>query len=284
MIDIPSHIIEACKKIKLIFFDIDGTLLNASGQWSDSIPRVLERLHKQGIKLAIASGRPSFAAQFIFDTLPILDAGVFCTGAEIYSPREKKSITTHFLATERVAALYEHAKAEGIYTEFYTEQAFFVPEFTEVTRIHAEHLRVQPFVMPSATVFSEYSGFTKLLLGNDERVAPERLEKLAGAFPDMEFAFANFLACPGWRFASVISTKASKHSAFLQLLDYHKISAEEVAAFGDSHSDEVFIELAGLGVAMGNATSEVLKQNADFVTDSVEQGGVERVLDYIGRY
>lgn len=278
----PSKVLQQCKKIKLIFFDIDGTLLNKQGQWGDELPKELSRLHKQGIKLAIASGRPSFAAQFIFDKLPITDAGLFCTGAQLYSPVQKAPLKVHTLNNKRVIELYEKAKALGIYTEFYTEDAFFVPEITDVTRIHAEHLRVKPVVISSTELLQQAPALTKLLLGNYERAAPKQLESLAQVFPDMEFAFANFLACPGWRFASIISNSACKKTAFNTLLEYHNVKAEEVAAFGDSHSDEVFIEQAGLGVAMANASSEKLKQKANFITTSVDDGGVEKVLKYIG--
>jgi len=282
MLSIPSEILQKCEKIKLIFFDIDGTLLNEHGQWGEDLPKELGRLHNQGIKLAVASGRPSFAAQFIFDVLPITDAGLFCTGAQLYDPVQKNQLKVHTLELKRVAELYEKAKGLGVYTEFYTQEAFFVPQITDVTRIHAEHLRVQPLVVPSTELLQQTPSFTKLLLGNDERIAPGQLELLAEAFPDMEFAFANFLACPGWRFASVISRAACKKAAFNSLLEYHDVKSEEVAAFGDSHSDEVFIEQAGLGVAMGNATSEVLKRKADYITASVDHGGVEKLLKYIG--
>ena len=279
---IPQKIIEQCQKIKLIFFDIDGTLLDEHGQWGVGLPEQLARLSEQGIKLAIASGRPSFAAQFIFDELPITDTGLFCTGAQLYNPITKKSLATHSLELDRVEAIYQRAKELNIYTEFYTEEAFFVPALTDVTRVHAEHLRVNPVVVPGDNLLQKQPKLTKLLLGNDERMAPGLLESLAQEFRDFEFAFANFLACPGWRFANVISPNACKKTAFDQLLKHHGVQADEVAAFGDSHSDEVFIEQAGLGVAMGNATSEPLKQKADYITVNVEAGGVEQVLRYIG--
>jgi len=279
---IPTNIIEQCQKIKLIFFDVDGTLLDEHGHWGHGLPKQLARLSEQGIKLAIASGRPSFAAQFIFDALPIIDTGLFCTGAQLYNPRTKKSLTTHHLLLARVNAIYHKAKALNIYTEFYTEEAFFVPALTDVTRIHAEHLRVSPSEVSGDIFLQAEPELTKLLLGNDERVAPGQLESLAEEFPEFEFAFANFLACPGWRFASVISRAACKKTAFLQLLEHHGVQADEVAAFGDSQSDEIFIEQAGLGVAMGNATSDRLRQVADYITGNVEHGGVEHVLKFIG--
>jgi len=281
MVKLPLEVIEKCQNIKLIFFDIDGTLLNTHGHWSDTLAAQLLRLNKQGIKLAIASGRPSFAAQFIFDALPIVDAGLFCTGAQLYDPRVNTSLELHCLLVERVQLLYQRAQTLNIYTEFYTQTAYFVPEFTDITAVHAKHLRVKPSIVSPHELLATTPKLTKLLLGNNETIAPGKLDLLASQFPDMEFAFANFLACPGWRFASVISRDASKHTAFASLLNYHNVNASEVAAFGDSHSDETFIELAGLGVAMGNG-SEALKQKADYITESVDNHGVEEVIRYMG--
>ena len=55
------------------------------------------------------------------------------------------------------------------------------------------------------------------------------------------------------------------------------VTAAEVIAFGDASSDIPFIELAGLGVAMGNAPVEV-QSAADYVTASVDQDGIAKVV------
>ena len=48
-------------------------------------------------------------------------------------------------------------------------------------------------------------------------------------------------------------------------------------AFGDGDNDIEMIKFAHIGVAMGNADNEV-KENADFITDSIDHDGIEKAL------
>ena len=52
--------------IKIIFFDIDGTLVKlGTTEISDSVKDTLSKLHENGIKLFIATGRPAFSFFFV---------------------------------------------------------------------------------------------------------------------------------------------------------------------------------------------------------------------------
>ena len=57
------------------------------------------------------------------------------------------------------------------------------------------------------------------------------------------------------------------------------ITTEEIIAFGDGQNDIGMLQLAGIGVAMGNALDEV-KAAADYVTDTVEADGLAHALQY----
>ena len=52
-------------------------------------------------------------------------------------------------------------------------------------------------------------------------------------------------------------------------------------AFGDGGNDTTMIRKAGIGVAMGNAIEE-LKQEADYVTTSVDDEGIRKALHHFG--
>jgi Cof subfamily protein (haloacid dehalogenase superfamily) len=268
----------------LIFFDIDGTLLNSHGHYSLELKQQLQRLSTLGVKLAIASGRPAIAAQFLFDDLPLHDAGLFCTGAELYYPKQKRHLQLHCLNVSALADLYKSLRAKGIYCEFYTQEYYTSEAISEahqdIRRIHSEHLRVQPRQVSGDELLSQRPAITKLLLGVEEKSHGHLLRGLSVEHPQFEFAFAHFLARPEWLFASVVSREADKHKGFEQLLAFHEVSSQQVMAFGDSHSDQVFLQRAGLGVAMATASAEVMA-SADIVTLSADHNGVAEALKYI---
>jgi Cof subfamily protein (haloacid dehalogenase superfamily) len=263
--------------IQLVFFDVDGTLLAQDGNYSPLLKQQIHRLHSMGVKTAIASGRPSYAAQFLFEELGICDMGVFCTGAEIYHPSVKQHIQLHTLDNDRVILLTQRAKALGIYCELYTPNYHAVAQVSDISLVHAEHLRVAPLIADLEAVLLDELPIIKLLLGRDKASNEISLSLLASEFSELEFAFAHFLARPNWEFASVISPLANKQTAFELITGHYNIAAENVMSIGDSPSDISFIQQAGVGVAMGNASAQV-KAEANYITLSADDDGVAFAL------
>ena len=273
----PLH--SLAKDIKLAFFDIDGTLLGVDGNYTQTVQRAIAAVRELGVKTAVASGRPKFAAQFIIDELGLSDAGLFYTGALIFDPQADRLIEQTPLADDLTAAIAAMAKEYGLYTELCTLDQYYVERMTELGSEHSKHLRCAPIV----SEFSDLIGrepTLKLLIASTDESQRTQLMELQQRFPEVTFAFAKMEARPEWVFASVISSDACKRQAFSQLLDHHQVAAEQVVAFGDAQSDQVFLQLAGLGVAMGNSSDEV-KSSATVVTDAVWNDGVATVLNAI---
>ena len=82
-------------------------------------------------------------------------------------------------------------------------------------------------------------------------------------------------------FSDVIPKGSSKQVGGDKMLDYFGISLDESMAFGDGGNDVLMLKHVGIGVAMGNAEDEV-KRAADYVTDSVDEDGVEKALRHFG--
>ena len=265
-------------EIKAVYFDVDGTLLDREGQYSPTLAQQIKRLRQRGIKTAVASGRPHFASQFLFDELRLIDPGVFCSGAYIYNPQSQKSVGQRVLQQASAIALIQRLRELNIYYELYTEQHYYYEtDFAHhIRHLHAQHLRCQPVKADLLTIVTNQP-VLKFIVGVDQVLNPFSLAQLESEFAHLQFAYAALPAYPMWHFASVVDADASKHSAFDWLLNYHGIDADNVVAFGDSHSDEVFLTRAGVGVAMGNAPLDV-KQIARFVTRNSWEDGVAYAL------
>lgn len=272
MMQVPSHLCETAAGIRLAFFDIDGTLLDSHGQIHRELHSAVRLLKRRGIKTAIASGRPYFAAKYLIDELGINDAGMFYTGAHLYDPFNKQTLCETTLGCDSALAVVKAATALGLYTEVYTEDAFFVADVVPITEVHASHLRVQP-TLANLTSVIQAQPVLKLLLGVNRLRQGDLLSLLEQQFPQEIFARAYLTAYPEWQFASVISGSATKERAFRRLLSHHQLNANQVIAFGDAESDMDFLRMAGIGVAMGNANANV-QTAANWVTKTADEAGV----------
>lgn len=276
---LDAHILAAASDIRLAFFDIDGTLLDSQGRIHPQLYPAITRLKSKGIKTAIASGRPYFAARFLVDELGIHDAGMFYTGAHLFDPHSQQTLLEIPLPAMDALAVLQIAQALDLYTEVYTPSGFYLQERTEISRVHAAHLRVNPKLDDLASVVTRGS-VSKLLVGVNRVIHGDKISILEKQFPQLIFARAYLAAYPEWQFASVISGVATKQSAFDFLLRHHQLKPHQVIAFGDAESDMDFLQMAGIGVAMGNANDNV-KAVADWVTKTADEVGVAYALSQL---
>jgi 5-amino-6-(5-phospho-D-ribitylamino)uracil phosphatase len=266
--------------IKLIYFDIDGTLLNQHGEYPSQLRSALTSIQNLGIKTAVASGRPQFAAQWIIDDLALTAPGVFCTGAHVYFPEQQHHFVQHFLPITTLVKLLGALRQADLYYELYTHERFYIERDTAayIRATHAQHLRVSP----SVKHFDDIIGaepVIKLLIGANQPTDIAAIYDLERVFSDeCIFAYAKLPAYPDWLFASIIDKRADKNAAFNYLLSHHQLSAEQVMSFGDAQSDKQFLQAAGIGIAMGNAAADV-KAVARYTTKAVWDDGIAYALE-----
>ena len=85
------------------------------------------------------------------------------------------------------------------------------------------------------------------------------------------------IACSHDNLLDIVGPNVNKGTALIELADILKISVSEIIAIGDNYNDIEMIKIAGLGVAMGNAPSEV-KDAADFVTKDNNNEGIAHFI------
>jgi Cof subfamily protein (haloacid dehalogenase superfamily) len=263
--------------IKLAFFDIDGTLLSLDGNYSSRLKEAMQQAKSAGMKLAVASGRPKFSADFLINELGLDGAGLFYTGALVMDPVSGESIAEHTLSDELVSRLVSRAQELSLYTEVCGRDQYFIAAHHPINNQHSHHLRSKPEISDLSEIVGRQP-ILKLLFAVENLQDHVLLTQLEAEFPETVFAYARMPGNPDWLFVSVIAQRACKRVGFEKLLRYHGVQAHEVAAFGDAQSDKEFLSMAGLGVAMGNAHDDV-KAVADVVTLPVWDDGVAAVLE-----
>lgn len=263
--------------IQLLFFDIDGTLLDSSASLPAGVAEQIARVQSLGIKTAVASGRPIFAAESLIQQLSLHDAGLFYTGAALYDPLTQSSLAEHPLAVEDVMNLIPLARQLNLHCELYTLNDYFIEVETIYTPYHSHYLKRAPIVAHFNESLLAQKIF-KIQLVVDQNTEMDKLICVQERFPKLCFATGHGADKPEIIFSSVVSPAADKNTAFQTLLDHHQLDAKQVMSFGDAGSDQVFLSLAGIGIAMGNANAEV-KRSADFVTSHVDNQGLIQVLE-----
>ena len=259
--------------MKALFFDVDGTLVDGTHGVRD-IPLTaraqMERLHNEGHKLIICSGRP-YCLIGPELRLPVFDAYVMCNGAHVevngsslYEERMDARLVRDYVALfEELGIEYMLQTAHHIYLDpSYAKLRSFFESFghRDVFTYDYDKDEVIPRVI-------------KL----ESHATPEALGRLEEAVRGKAEYTARIDDNGGYNAFEVFSPVISKAVGIQKVLDYFGIAMEDSIAFGDGINDLEMIELAGTGVAMGNACDE-LKAVADAVCGNVDEDGLARYL------
>ena len=168
--------------------------------------------------------------------------------------------------------LLDACLSRGIYIQAYIDDTLWTLKDCEQVRYYAHFARV-PFEVKGEAMHQLPSAPHKLLAMVEEtsNLGAELMEKYAGRIR---------IVSSSKGFLEITAPATNKWRALEVLAAKEGIKADEILCMGDSGNDLDMVAHAGIGVAMGNATDEVIKA-AKVVTASNEHHGVALMLDAI---
>ncbi len=256
---------------KIAIFDLDGTLTNSRKELTPRTRETLIRLQQSGVKIVLASGRPTHGIVPLAKELELREWGGYIlsyNGGVITECATREVIHHQLLPKEMIEPLYDAAKAHECVILSY-EGDSILTEIVENKYVEHEAMlnkmpvrRIESFVetfqqpIPKCLAVGEPERALEL-----ERYLNERYSERMSIYRSEPF------------FVELVPLNVDKAQS-LDLLSRHiGVPREDMIAFGDGFNDLSMIEYAGCGVAMANAQPEV-KAKADIQTLSNDEDGV----------
>lgn len=245
--------------VKIIFFDIDGTLIDFKGKpLSPKTREALLRLREKGILLCIATGRSPMALPK-FEGVTF-DAWLVFNGSLCYTPEH--TIFRNPIPAEDVQKLINNATALGRPVSVATAQRL-AANGSDVDL--SDYYAIGNLQLEVAEDFEEVArqDVFQVMMGCREQDYPAILQGVDGA------------KIAAWwdRAADIIPANGGKGAGIQAMLNYYGLTKAEALAFGDGNNDIEMLQAVGTGVAMGNA-SDKLKSIADDVCGHVAEDGI----------
>lgn len=275
--------------IKLIAFDLDGTLLRDDKTFSERNKEALYQVAQKGIYLVPATGRTYEGMPEEIRRLPFLRYMIGTNGAFVYDIKEQKILHRAELGQEESARIFAYMeKLPAVMTCYQNGKGWIEAACQGLIEEYAPCPEQVPFMKRVFTpvenmkekIFEFWPTTQKLQVFFKEQSERDRyLAEMRDLFPDytISYALSNNI--------EVNAPDANKGNALKFLCDYLKIDRSESMAIGDGMNDMNMIRQAGIGVAMGNAEEAILKA-ADCVTAVNNEDGVavmiEKVLQEMG--
>lgn len=263
--------------IKLIAVDLDGTLLKSDGSISLENKEALHQAKELGIKVVICTGRPLLSVAAILDEMNLREPGDYIityNGGLVQKADTGEVLSEKSLTKADAIELYELSKSLNLPCNLLDlDNIYELPYPKGRESWYSRTKPALPFVSTTLEELPDDIRFNKILFCYEENVLNEEIK---GIPPEFYKKFTIMKSRP--ILIEMMNKEVDKGRGIAVLCDLLGFQADEVMAFGDEANDHAMIEFAGMGVAMGNATT-ALKEIAQYITDTNDNHGIAQAIE-----
>lgn len=264
------------KKIGLIALDLDGTLLDDEKSLPEANRQALVRCAEMGIHIVPTTGRSADGIPQMVRELPGVNYAITTNGGVVVDLKNKKNLKRCVLSNEKTLELLEIiSQYHVMYDPYVDGRGITQPQFIDHMKEYGLKKELQKLVRETRDVVPNIMGYLK-----ESKKEAEKVNIYLADVKDRELLRRELKKVPGIIISSsmynnleINAEGATKGEALLWLADYLHVDREGTLAFGDGENDVSMLQMAGIGVAMGNA-EEQIRRAADQVTLTNVQNGV----------
>lgn len=256
---------------KIMFFDIDGTLLSETTHTiPESTIKGLQEAKAKGHLIFINTGRPISS---IDDCIKELEPDGYVCGCGTYVRYLDKVLYSKTLSLQRCKEIRDLIRAtnvEGVLEgkdTVYFDKEIRHPFLKEVKERYAStpSFNLSTFDDPNLS-------FDKFAIWFDEQSDIEAFKQ--GIAADFEYITR------ADDFGEIVPLGCSKATGIQFLLDYFNLDKDDAYVFGDSFNDVAMLEYVKHAIVMGNGEPELFKL-AYYVTKDIEEDGIYHALKHL---
>lgn len=266
--------------IKIIFFDLDGTLLDDRKQIPEENLQALAWAAAQGILVVPCTGRFFRGLPAPLRALPFLRYAITMNGAEVYDAVQDRVLCRAEIPMEQAEMVFDIIETLPVLYDCYQDGWGWMPqalydragEFLEAEQMQFVMEMHTPLTAFRETLRQRGRALQKIqMFFKDRACRLQQLERLPMLLPQLRVttALSNNI--------EINSRDANKGHALEQLCRCLKVPVQDVMALGDGLNDVTMLRAAGLSVAMRNA-ADAVKQAAGNVTGDNNHAGFARAI------
>ena len=262
--------------MKMLVFDLDGTLLSGDGMISLKTRDYILKKKQEGHRIVIATGRVKNSAIAVTRGGECVDIFISDTGALIYDNNLKKELFVRHLPKEF---------AEYI-LDLYDKNVIRFIDICDHDYIYklSEIKEENPVIINASTKSEILDNIGDIIhVGIDfynNDMAIKTYHELTNKFSDLSIILMqDSFSTRKW--IEIMPPECNKPNALKKVSEYYNVKNEDIICFGDGLNDIEMLKCCGVGVAMANALDEV-KAVADEVTEkaNTEDG----IVDFLDNY
>ncbi|MDR1558522.1 MAG: Cof-type HAD-IIB family hydrolase [Clostridiales bacterium] len=258
----------------MLVSDLDNTLLSGGARISPEVKDAVAFAVSKGVRIVLCSGRCYLSMNIFEKALGLMSEdqlGISFNGGLIYESLSRKILTDYRLERGLAFDLIDGLKSRGASVLVYQGGDLYAEHKSADIMTYGKGAMLPVNILND---FRELSGDVSKILVRGEKGFIRRVEEslrdtAAGRCNAFFSADVLLEYCP---------LEADKGAGMEKVCAHYGISPEETIAVGDQNNDIPMLRLAGLGIAVANATEEA-KAAADQVADATnDQNAAARII------
>ena len=275
------------KEIKLVALDLDGTLFNPEGIITEKTKEELRRAGAKGVHTVICTGRPYNGVPFDQITDTSIEYAITTNGASIYRISDHKCLYDDSMTPETYLPILEYILSREIHIDVYIDGKGYTPIRCR-ENLHRLDVpeSLKKYMIATRTPVENLLDYVK--------DCGEKIQKINLVFypqPDGSLLYRDevyevlksnpdiTVVGGGFRNFEIGKAGVTKIGGIEELCKILDVPMEQTMAIGDSENDYSMINAAGVGVAMANASEDILAI-ADYITTSNTEDGVGEAIKH----
>lgn len=269
------------KDIKVVFIDLDGTLLYHMDRVSERNIQAIRRIQEKGVRTVIATGRPAYETDFAVQATGSDTYLITMNGVTVYQDYKTRTLLYEAYMQNRASKqIIAYLLKQQVFFEAYIGERAYYPVGTEVflrgSSIPEDKIQ---FFLQTAQPIEDIQHICEKQLHISKfffaESRPERIAAMRDALGGMN-GVRTLQSSDS--FVEVLPDGMDKKRAVHAVRTVLGLTPEQIMVIGDSENDMGMFEEAGTCVAMGNAFAR-LKEKADYIAPTNEQDGVAWALE-----
>lgn len=263
---------------KVLFVDLDGTLLDDKKQVAGKNREMIEKAMEAGHQVILNTGRPTVSARIVAKQLNLDRPGCYIVtynGGEIYDTYREETLFRKTIPKAYVRRIFDEAHKAGLHCQSYDHQGILAERDCAMLQRYMKRTNVQARILPDVTAVMKEDPVKMIVMDMDDhqKLVAFQQELADWTRDKMDVVFS----CP--EYLEHIPAGVSKGTGLQKMCELLDIPVENTIAVGDEENDLPMLQAAGLGVVMKNA-SDSIKTWGDYVTEhDNNQAGVAEVIE-----
>ena len=276
--------------IKLVASDLDGTIIDRNNFIADENFKAIDRLHSRNIDFVVCTGKSYSVSKSICDNFKAKYV-IFGNGAQIINLKTGEELNRKILKPKQISYCIKLARKNNLHIHFYTEDAIVTEnlQYMDLRNYILKDLNsteLKFFIVPDIKKYIEENNpdiFSFIIsstgdLSNLEQDINKHLT-VSTSLISKRGIYKDTIINKEYEYINIAPNNINKNHALSFLSSYLQIPQSDMLAIGDNVNDLEMVKNSGIGIAVGDAYTE-LKDAAQYVTEkNVTEGAFAEAID-----